>query len=65
MGWDKCRTEDHGAGDTVTEEDTASSLQPGQLPTKGGGGGEELLPKRLLKEHVGGGRDSGTGNTSV
>lgn len=43
----------------------ASSLQPGQLPTKGGGGGEELLPKRLLKEHVGGGRDSGTGNTSV
>ena len=34
-------------------------------PPKGAGGGEELLPKRLLKEHIGGGRDSGTGNTSV
>ena len=27
--------------------------------------GEELLPKRLLKEHVVGGRDSGMGNISV
>lgn len=29
------------------------------------GSGEELLPKRLLKEHVVGGRDSGMGNISV
>ena len=29
------------------------------------GSGEELLPKRLLKEHMVGGRDSGMGNISV